>query len=141
MPVQIQEFQFDHNFWRLDWLGRFEYPSSFQSEPEILVYLSQLRADYIHVLANDALAEPLNHQVARIKVGQLRTHQAQELQPSRRTSFKSFRLPSSILLNHRQASIESKLTDRLSAHHILLPHDTKHLCQSTQIISASPRKR
>jgi hypothetical protein len=69
--IQIKEFQFDSNLWRLDWPGRLSYPQSVESEPEISVYFSQLRTDYANVLANDALALPLNHQRAKVKVGQL----------------------------------------------------------------------
>lgn len=69
--IQIKEFQFDGNLWRLDWLGRLSYPQSVQSEPDISVYLSQIRADYKSVLANDALADPLQHRIAKVKVGQL----------------------------------------------------------------------
>jgi len=71
VPIQIKELQFDSHSWRLDWLGRFSYPPSLQSEPDILVYLSQLRSDYTNVLSNEALAEPLQHRVAKVKVGQL----------------------------------------------------------------------
>ncbi|MCS4511135.1 hypothetical protein [Xylophilus ampelinus] len=71
MAAQLQEFRFDQNPWRLDYLGGLQDATSRQSEPQIQVFLSELDRRGGDPLMNPSLAEPRRHAVAHIKVGQL----------------------------------------------------------------------
>ena len=69
MAAQIQEFRFNGNPWRIDWLGQIIYPGSDQNEPRITVHLSELTADYSDPLSNNSLAQPFRHEVVAINIG------------------------------------------------------------------------
>jgi hypothetical protein len=71
MTAQIQEFRFNDNPWRIDWLGRIIYPGAGQGEPRITVHLSELITEYSDPLSNNSLAEPPRHETVTINVGQL----------------------------------------------------------------------
>jgi len=71
MSIQIEEFRFNRRPWRIDWLGRIDFPSSAHSEPRIAAYLSELKPNYERALSNASLAEPPRHRVAAVNIGLL----------------------------------------------------------------------
>ena len=71
MTIQIQEFRFDDNPWRIDWLGTIIYPASTKGEPRITVFLSELIPEYTDSLSNLSISSTTRHKVVEIRIGQI----------------------------------------------------------------------